>query len=271
MRLERKRCLALYKYLDEHRPDLLENEAFDTIDDFTEILGQMERARQALRAKLRERLKTLSEDHPMKSAHGILGPINLGRVAEPIHTRLIAWFIDPKGTHGFGDRVARALLRHTKCNFRARNFKVENVEAEALMGDRLDSRDRIDIKVSGRSESKPWLLYIEAKLNSPEGDKQLARYEAKLPKDGVYLIYLSPYGTAPSTSKKRDWITLSYAQLVQLLWESTKMLSDKQGYPIMRFYLAGILRDVLDVPLTAGSGSADLRGLPYSLLGLFKS
>lgn len=271
MRLDRKRCLALLQVLEDNRSGLFETEALNKVDDYTNVLGQLERARQALRAKLRKQLKTLGEDHPINCAHGILGPVSLGRIAEPIHTRLIAWFLDPGGTHGFGDRVARAFLRHTNADFRTKNFKVKTVEAEALMGDLSDSRDRIDIKVSGRSDNKPWLLYIEAKLNSPEGDKQLARYEQRLPKDGVHLVYLSPYGTAPSTSRKRDWTTLSYAQLVQILWESTRLLRDKQGYPIMRFYLAGLLRDVLDVRLTARNGSADLGEPPYSLLSLFKS
>lgn len=271
MRLDEKRCLALLKFLEINHFDLSETSASNKSDDFTPILGQLKTAQHALRAKLRKQLKALSQDHPINSAHGILGPVNLGRIAEPIHTRLIAWFLDPGGTHGFGDRVARAFLRHTNAEIRTRNFKVESVEAEALMGNHSDSRDRIDIKATGRADNKQWSLYIEAKLNSPEGDKQLARYEKKLPREGVHLIYLSLYGTAPSTSRKRDWTTLSYAQLVQLLWESTKSLSDKQGYPIMRFYLAGLLRDVLDVPLAAGNGSAGLREPPYSLLGLFKS
>lgn len=111
---------------------------------------------------------------------------------------VVAWLLDPRGTHGHGDLVLREFVRRASQSLTGwPNILSELSSAhvrteEAPLG---SDRDRVDIAVEGES----FVLFIEVKIDAHEGDNQLDRYleaaEHKvraLRKEHALVIYLSP-------------------------------------------------------------------------------
>jgi len=59
-----------------------------------------------------------------------------------------------------------------------------------------------------------------------------------------------------------DWLPLSFAALVRILRVGMEGLQQAEGYHFLRYYLAGVLRDVCHWPVPLDLGRVD----PYLLL-----
>lgn len=99
---------------------------------------------------------------------------------------VLAWFLNPRGSHGAGAAYLKAVMA-----------LLPEVEAGGLEQARLKTelrpqgsdRDRVDIVV----ELPERVIFIEAKIDAPEGINQLARYRdaaARLHK-AVSIVYLT--------------------------------------------------------------------------------
>ena len=97
---------------------------------------------------------------------------NAGR--EETHSRMLAWLLDPHGSHQLGDAFGRGLLQCSEvCNLSSLVVERERKIVVNRNGTRVERR--IDVFATLPSEKVGWL--IELKTFSHEHDDQLADYE----------------------------------------------------------------------------------------------
>jgi hypothetical protein len=133
------------------------------------------------------------------------------------HTNTLAWLLDPAGSHGmkhaFLDRFLRQIVDeapalesafvevHTELVLRADGVLVEADKEPS--DDRTNTKDRLDILVEGRSrDGHKWIVAIEAKINSQEGEEQLSRYD-----DALARLF-------PEVAVKKCYLTLDSGETV---------------------------------------------------------
>jgi len=116
---------------------------------------------------------------------------------------VLAWLLDPRGTHGLNDLVARAVLgnlrRPPAWLVGTTSFEDMSVVTEERP---LGSREnRVDISMMGSG----FLIFIEVKIDAPEGERQMERYleemELKAVSHGARhtaVVYLTSRGEAPA-------------------------------------------------------------------------
>ncbi|WP_187271640.1 PDDEXK-like family protein [Massilia arenae] len=146
------------------------------------------------------------------------------------HTNTLAWLLDPCGSHGMGHSFLDCFLKlvlgadaplasplvevRTELVLNARGALVEDDDPT---GEDVNTRDRLDILVEARnSDGRPWVLAIEAKIDSQEGKAQLERYDAALgrlfPEAEVVKCYLT---LGPSeTVSSQDWQPVYWGEQV---------------------------------------------------------
>lgn len=133
---------------------------------------------------------------------------------------------------------------------------------------------RLDIFAEGNclsgTEAVPFVLAIEAKIDAREGEKQLDKYdlwiEGRQEVNGCILrVFLTPDRLKPETSNK--WSPMSFEDLSAILWSASDRLKQTPGYHFLRYYLAGVLRDICGWPRQI---SADCRD-PYAVLDYLKA
>jgi hypothetical protein len=111
----------------------------------------------------------------------------------------------------------------------------------------------------------PWRLVLEAKIDALEGEEQLSRLDDwidSLEDDRQTLrVFLTPEGRKPDTSQKK-WFPLKFQELVETFRAASEELRNEEGYYYLRFYLAGVLRDICRWPIPMRPDYHD----PYSVL-----
>lgn len=133
-----------------------------------------------------------------------------------------------------------------------------------------EERGRTDIRIEGcGARPHPWLLIIEAKINSSEQGNQRARYSRdaeswrRRHKNGrVYRFYLAPKKEGHKASKY--WTFLEYEKLVNVLWSAARQRPSAAGYEFLRYYLTGVLKDIMEWPVPIEENK-----IPYEAIGLF--
>ena len=140
---------------------------------------------------------------------------------EIMHSRFLAFFLDPKRDHGLDDLFLRGLLR--KC--------LESTDGDSLP--RVDHHDgdlgqttvhtevytgdgRIDILLL--NEAGRWAMTVENKVWTTERSGQLKKYhqfvKENYPNHLVRGIYLTPHGDRPS---HEEYLPLSYGAVCEIL------------------------------------------------------
>lgn len=166
------------------------------------LAGAVTQRARALDATQRACLRVL-EDHP-----SLLEPP--GReLDEKAHTHAVAWFLDRDGA--LGEELRRAFVDAIE----APDAPVDDwrVQPERI----LDSGRRVDIEIEVRGR---WLCLVEAKIDAPEGDGQLADYRADLDRRSAglelpaKLVFLAREGRKASVeSTSLTWRELLVAWL----------------------------------------------------------
>jgi hypothetical protein len=108
-------------------------------------------------------------------------------------SKILAWFLDRRQTHGHGNRFLRLFL-----NMLGENARTEECDHAEIRTEVSITKGRLDILVSMDGlcvaiENKPW---------AREREKQVADYLAHFDKYGAskfVLIYLTPKGEPPSS------------------------------------------------------------------------
>ena len=114
------------------------------------------------------------------------------------NSAVLAWLLDPQGSHGWGARVISHLLRLVRTKYTTwpdLNDSLTNVSVINECWPVGSTTERVDIAVDGDR----FTLFIEVKIQAREGKEQLARYvkaaEAKRRATGKQyglVLYLSP-------------------------------------------------------------------------------
>nr|WP_230975606.1 PD-(D/E)XK nuclease family protein [Acetobacter garciniae] len=91
------------------------------------------------------------------------------------NSAVLAWLLDPRGTHGWGSRVLRDLLhlahmRHA--DWPNLEDSLNNISVTSECWPMGSVTDRVDIAIDGDD----FVLFIEIKIRAQEGEEQLVRY-----------------------------------------------------------------------------------------------
>lgn len=187
------------------------------------------------------------------------------------HTNTLAWLLDPLASHGMGHSFLDCFLKQVlgaaappaSPQVEVRTELVLNdrgalVEDDNPGGDEVNTRDRLDILVEGRSaEGRAWVVAIEAKIDSQEGDAQLQRYDTALtrlfPGVEVAKCYLT---LGPSETVSSDqWQPIFWGtQVGSALREARASCRDERVRDFLEDYQE--LIDALSGQELAGSGKA---------------
>jgi hypothetical protein len=216
-------------------------------------------------------LGELSEDDPLRCPISLFRTMDHGRL-ETAHTRVLAWLLDPRKEHGFGDKLLAALLSRFD-SVHVGRFHVERVASEFSL-EWSAGEGRFDVLAQGEWESTgkrvPWTLVIEAKVDAGEEEGQLDNYDDWLRSHAadheIYRVFLTPDGRAPDTGAE-EWEPLSFLELVQSFRGVYDGLRLMPGFHFLRFYLAGVLQDVCLLPRNLGVDAAD----PYAVASYLKT
>lgn len=168
------------------------------------------------------------------------------------NSSVLAWMLDPKGSHGQGSYPMLALLNavsiHFDGGFPSHPGRYCRVRTE--INPNGETADRVDIEVDAES----CYMIIEVKIDAPEQAGQIERYcrqAANRPGNRPWaVIFLTPRGVAPSSAGAYDKsgriISLSWRKLAQIIergvtelrQDSNQAISISRGaaeYAVSRF------------------------------------
>lgn len=201
-------------------------------------------------------LKKLPANDPLRCRVGLFGTLDLG-LRETAHTRALAWLLDPRAEHGFGDALLQAFLQDAFRLSGSPELTDVRVSSELPSG---KSQDRLDIFLEGRwtlpeRQAEDWMVIVEAKIQAVEGEDQCARYESQFRKrmagsDRTSLVFLTPEGRKAKSSTNRGtsgWKTLSFIRLMALFRQRLPSLEGLPGVEFLRLYMTGVLEDLYDL------------------------
>lgn len=211
------------------------------------------------------RVETLPDDDPLKCPISLFRTMDAGRL-EIAHTRTLGWLLDPTREHGFGTTLLVALLRRLYGESSCKGIRVLRTASEYPI-DGAEVGGRLDVVMEGTWENGPrnaWVLVIEAKVDAGEGEDQLQRYEEWLRTNGrcrePLRVFLTTDGRLPK-SNADDWECLSFLELVRIFRVAYSGLRQAPGFHFLRFYLAGVLQDICQLPCNVESEITD----PYAV------
>ena len=151
---------------------------------------------------------------------------------ESVHSKFLAWLLNPAAGHGVGDYFLKKFLLHTVAQAEicgigtATRADIENADWSATTV--YLERHRIDILMVNSSNG--FVCAIENKIFSPEGiskdgDSQLTWYREVLERDysafTKHHVFLSPQGILPAQDKERKFWTPANYTTVRRLVEKT--------------------------------------------------
>lgn len=169
--------------------------------------------------------------HPINMPVGLFDYLENGRL-ETVYTRTLAYLLDAKAPHGYGDKILRNLLSH--CNIQCKKMDY-SVYPEFCFG---KEDGRFDVFVQGEMDNQPFVIAIEAKTDSTEGKKQLKIYNEYLAdKSGVIKLYLTIDG---ETASSKEWKSISWLNIADILVDVIQNNSEQVGYAFISYYVSSI-------------------------------
>ena len=158
---------------------------------------------------------------------------------EQFHSNLLAWLLDPGGSHGFGDRFLRGFLAQVGARgvIRAADLPSTTVRREHYLEQEGES-GRLDILI--RNESAEFLCAIENKVWASESGDQLAWYRKVLachyPNHRVCRVFLTPRGVVPDNPGERErWKGMSYTDVLRLVEGAIAAEGNSANEDVMAF------------------------------------
>lgn len=177
--------------------------------------------------------------------------LNISRT-EIRHSNVLAWLMDPHGSHGLTDRVMKKLAKYIAQSAWVRDddsFKLLTMD----FSDITIYREWHNIDILVVSKEKKFVLCIENKIDTNDHDEQLNRYykiiEDKYPGSDwlkVYL-YLSPDGRAPREDANDIWNCIDYEVLIDMIKvikENTPIDSSVKAF--IDNYIEIVRREIMD-------------------------
>ncbi len=172
--------------------------------------------------------EVLAELEPYLSEINIFDVLKL-KEHEIRHSNVLAWLLDPKGSHGLGDAFTRLFISRVISRNRSvpgldvmkwsyLNLSDCEIQREKHWPD-TGTRDSLDILLMAyQPAGLDYLIAVENKVRSSEGPDQTARYRAHLeaenPASVKMLVYLTARDEEPGDER---WATLSYRDIYEIL------------------------------------------------------
>ena len=182
---------------------------------------------------------------------------------EKPHSDILAWLLDPRGSHGAGDYFLKEFLMEsggaTRQEVRSHDWSGTTVRRE--WRNQADGEvGFLDILVVNREEN--FVCAIENKIFSSEHGKQLTRYrkalEAQYPHLRRIHLFLSPAGTPPYRAEDRaSWIPVDYGKVLHSVEATLREGVDRENHAVSAFlrqYTTTLRRNI--VPNTTVRGLA---------------
>ena len=175
---------------------------------------------------------------------------------ETIHSKILAEFLSPKGSHGqksaYLKLFARALGRAENRDFQDwfSDAAIVNTEVSSRIAD--VSVGRFDILIEDADQDT--VCIIENKIFANEQPEQLERYKKWLDQNRAkhkLLIYLTPDGRRGTTAKDDDYIRFAYLSNVENEYDIIRWLEQCQqwstGLPFVREAFAQYRNHIINV------------------------
>ena len=216
-------------------------------------------------AERRRLAKKIHRYDPLHLPIDLLRPIERA-TDENTHTRVLSFLLDPNQGHGLGKscliQILQSLPRHYGAAKILRILRRARTQVSVTPEHRylfLDGRRRamarcdIWIEISHPSRGTA-LVVIENKVDAPEGNEQLTRYEAEAErwrdrcKGVVGLIYLTRENCIPKP-RQENWANLSYTDLAAVLREVWNAQSPSFGKDWLALYIATVMRHVVGIEI----------------------
>lgn len=193
------------------------------------------------------------ETDPVAVHLGFFDACRLSR-NEVAQTRMLAYFLDPKGAHELGSRPLEAFVQllaektsapHTSWLTREVVRSKSNVRVTAEDVRTIDGNGRarrLDVVVS-LGERR---IVVEAKVDAREGEAQLRDIESSCGQDAA-LVFLTTNGAEPTTAgEPRRWVRLRWQDVVAAMGVALRG-SAGPGTDLVRLWCSGILHEISDV------------------------
>lgn len=215
-------------------------------------------------------MRALIADPKLARLETLLAEFNLFNVlgvarSEIHHSRVIAWLLDPRGSHGLRDYFLRGFLSQAavlakehkiKCvtftplDIDGWNFGGIEVATERQVG---SEPGYIDILLI--DESDGFVCLIENKIQSGEHSDQLRRYLKTVKRvysPKPFPIYLTPDGRKPEKQKDaKRWIPFDYGKIADLVERALDRRGSTINSSVASFlvqYERTLRRHVVDTP-----------------------
>lgn len=148
--------------------------------------------------------------------------LNFFNPGENKTSEILAFFLNPKQSHGQGDAFLVEFLKLVCGEEIPNTSNLEEVTCEKI----IENSRRIDLYI----KFKDRIIAIENKIWAIDQDKQISDYAEHLAKrkDNFLLLYLTPYGKPPSSEsvekthlekleKNNNFKTISYTNEISIL------------------------------------------------------
>ena len=195
-----------------------------SLDEFRELFdAENEKNRLALQALEEEGADLDQLDGMLSERQGEVDIFDALRLdgSEEFNSNLLAWLLDPNGTHGLGGHFLQGFLAASGASraIPAADRSSTTVEREKSL--ELDGGyGRLDIWI--RNESANFACAVENKVWATESGDQLAWYRRVLARDHdgqrVHRVFLTRRGVPPDDPAEREhWLTMSYTDILRLV------------------------------------------------------
>ena len=176
---------------------------------------------------------------------------------ELMHSRFLAFLLDPRQKHGLGDDFLKRVLQEALASADKTSLVDLREDLDAMdLRDTLVRREHRFIDVLLTNEDHKLAVIVENKVWTTEHSNQLERYyrivEDSHPGWRVLGVYLTPFGSLPSREEdRRRYATLGYAAVCEIV---DGVLEDR-GFDLspdvrvaMEHYSGMVRRRIVDDP-----------------------
>lgn len=142
-------------------------------------------------SKLQKKISEISGEN-----FNIFNVLKVGSSETRLHSALISELINPKGTHGQGDKFLILFLKTLGItDFETNSAIVKTEEFIGQITPDYSEGGRLDISIKEKDRNRQ--IFIENKIYARDQESQLYRYKSSNP--NAILLYLNLFGDQPST------------------------------------------------------------------------
>ncbi len=213
----------------------------------------------------REALKALSADPELERLESLLAEFSLFDTlgithSELQHSRVIAWLLDPRESHGLDDHFLRNFLSQAAVSAKEHEIKCVSFTSAGIgdwkFSDIEVARERHNIDILLIDERDGFVCPIENKVKSGERSDQLSRYLDTVEREYKGLtpfpIFLTPDGRKPENEADAErWTPFGYQKAADLITQTLRTCRSAISPSVTDFleqYERTIRRRVLDAP-----------------------